>query len=280
VLLSDHHSSDTTKLLLVGDSGSGKTGALASLAKAGYNLRILDLDNGLDILKNLLTTSGGPYGEDAAARVHFKTLTEPMRAIAGKLSPVKATVWTEMTKMLTEWKDGETSLGPVTSWGPKDILVIDSLSTAAKAAYNHHRALNGRLAAVEEGNEWRRDMGASQSYVESLLQLLFDQAVSCNVIVIAHVTYVDDQGTGLVAGDNRPQTGYPAALGKALSPKIPRYFNTVLMAKTVGTGSATKHKIFTKSQGIVSLKSSAPLKVKDSYELATGLAEYFEAVRG
>ena len=52
--LSDHQSSQTTKMLFIGDSGSGKTGALASLAAAGYNLRILDVDNGVDILANLL----------------------------------------------------------------------------------------------------------------------------------------------------------------------------------------------------------------------------------
>ena len=36
-----------TKCILLGDSGTGKTGALASLVKAGYKLRVLDLDNKL-----------------------------------------------------------------------------------------------------------------------------------------------------------------------------------------------------------------------------------------
>ena len=47
--LSKHQSSEFTKLLLMGDSKSGKTGALASLVLAGYKLRILDFDNGLEI---------------------------------------------------------------------------------------------------------------------------------------------------------------------------------------------------------------------------------------
>ena len=49
--LSAHQSNDYVKLLLCGDSGSGKSGALASLVGAGYKLRILDMDNGLDSLK-------------------------------------------------------------------------------------------------------------------------------------------------------------------------------------------------------------------------------------
>jgi hypothetical protein len=48
--LKDHQSSQFTKLLLIGDSGSGKTGALTSLVGAGYKLRIWDFDNGLDPL--------------------------------------------------------------------------------------------------------------------------------------------------------------------------------------------------------------------------------------
>ena len=37
--------SAVTKLLLIGDSGTGKTGALAPLIKKGYRVRILDMDN-------------------------------------------------------------------------------------------------------------------------------------------------------------------------------------------------------------------------------------------
>jgi hypothetical protein len=50
--LDKHQSSEFTKLLLEGDSGSGKTGSLASLVAAGFKLRVLDMDNGLDSLAN------------------------------------------------------------------------------------------------------------------------------------------------------------------------------------------------------------------------------------
>lgn len=41
------------QLLLIGDSGTGKTGALASLARDGYRLFIIDLENGSKILRDL-----------------------------------------------------------------------------------------------------------------------------------------------------------------------------------------------------------------------------------
>jgi len=66
--ISQHKSTSVTKLLLVGDSGSGKTSALASLANAGKKLRILDYDDGLDILSEYLTP-------EAVSRVSYITLS-------------------------------------------------------------------------------------------------------------------------------------------------------------------------------------------------------------
>jgi hypothetical protein len=43
----EHESNSIVKAMLAADSGSGKTGALACLVDAGFNLRILDFDNGL-----------------------------------------------------------------------------------------------------------------------------------------------------------------------------------------------------------------------------------------
>ena len=47
---SEHKSRKYVKLLYLGDSGTGKTGSLVSLVQAGYKLRVIDLDDGLDAL--------------------------------------------------------------------------------------------------------------------------------------------------------------------------------------------------------------------------------------
>ena len=274
------------KLILIGDSSSGKTGSLASLASVGYNLRILDLDNGLDILKSVLTDPKSPYDKSAVERVHYKTITETMRIMGGSLLPASATVWPSLLKTLDKWTEPEAegqpaiNFGPVTSWGLDDILVIDSLTAAANAALIFNAGMNQRI-----GKNDYRDIGAAQTNISYLLQLLTGSSVKCHIVVISHINYVDDSGAPTLVDDkgnalDKPQLGYPNAVGKALSPLIPRYFNSMLLAKTEGSGSATRHMLYTKPLGIVGAKSSAPLSTPNSYPLATGLADYFKAVRG
>lgn len=285
--LSAHQSRATTKLLYIGDSGAGKTGSLASLAADGYNLRIIDLDNGLDVLANYLTDPQSPYvktNPGVADNVQYVTLTDEMRNIAGQLVPMRATVWTRTVDLLSNWTDGSVKLGKITEWGSKDILVIDSLSMLANAALNFHLQLNGKLGATRTQNEWRRDIGQAQDKIRSLLTLLYDDSVKCNVIITAHITFVSEQGMNPNSEDaSGIAQGYPSAIGRALSPHIPRWFNSMLIARATGSGQGTKHRIYTRSQAIgsqiINAKSSAPLRVAPEYPLETGLADYFRAVR-
>lgn len=277
-------------MLYIGDSGSGKTGSLASLAAAGYNLRILDMDNGLDVLKSYLTDPNSSYVKQdpkVAERVQFVTLTDPMKNINGNLIPAKAIAWQKAMMMLNHWQEKDdkgnvvVDLGKVVDWTTQDILVIDSLSMLSTAAMNFHLSMNGKLGASRTQNEARRDIGASQSLLRSLLELLYDQSIKCNVILTAHITLVTESGLSPQSEDARGETvtGYPSAIGRALSPHIPRYFNSMLLAKTTGSGTGTRHKIYTKSQGIIGAKNTAPLKVAPDYPLESGLADYFKAVR-
>ncbi len=258
-------------MLFVGDSGAGKTGALASLAAAGYNLNIIDMDNGLDVLNNLLTDPQSMYYKQdpkAAERVNYVTITDKMKNVNGRLVPGTATAWTRAVKLLMDWQDGDIKLGPLTTWGTKDILVIDSLTMLSTAALNMILSMNGRLGQRPHQSDW----GDGQTLVEGMLQTLYDDGVQCNVIVCCHLTFLGEEGG--------PLRGYPNTLGKALPPKVGRYFNTALMARTMGQGTMQKRKILTNTSGIIELKNTAPMRVKPEYDLATGLAEYFEAVRG
>jgi hypothetical protein len=75
--LDKHQSSEFTKLLLEGDSGSGKTGSLASLVAAGFKLRVLDMDNGLDSLANAVKRT---CPDKLSGNVEFRTLRDKRRA--------------------------------------------------------------------------------------------------------------------------------------------------------------------------------------------------------
>lgn len=269
--LEEHQSSKTTKLLLIGDSGAGKSGSLASLAAAGYNLRILDVDNGIDVLANYLRDKTGPYGPEALDRVEFETITDPMKNVNGKLIPRQATVWQRTMKLLDDWspKNGASAdLGPISKWTENDVLVIDSLTMLSNAALNFILAMNARIGQKPHQSDWYD----GQLLLEGLLQMLYDDGIVCNVIITAHIVFLGEE--------NGPQRGYPNSLGSKFPPKIGRYFNTILMAKTTGQGTALHRKILTNTAGLVELKNTAPLKVKPEYPLATGLADYFKDVRG
>ena len=271
--LSAHQSAKFTKMLLIGDSGAGKTGALASLAAAGYNLRIIDMDNGLDVLANLLKDPKSKYPAEALGRVRFRTITDPMKNVGGKLIPRQAKAWENACKMVEHWKweDPETGekedLGPASGWGEQDVLVVDSLTMLSTAALNFVLAMNARLGSQPHQSDWY----TGQGLVESFLQELYDEGMKCNVIVTSHVTFIGEAGV---------ERGYPNTLGKALPPKVGRYFNSTLMVQSSGSGENVKRRIWTTTKGSVELKNTAPTRVKGEYPIETGLAEYFRDVRG
>lgn len=280
---------DPIKLLLIGDSSSGKTGSLCSLAAAGYNLRIIDIDKGSEIIANYLSDKNSLYYKkdpEAISRVEVVRISDAMRSINGVLSAVKGDAWQRAMKLLMDWTDGDTKLGPISSWGPKDVLVIDSLSGLTKMALNFHLMMNGALAKTRTQNEARRDIGAAQEYIRGLLELLYDDNIKCNVIVIAHITGVTEAGGAPKVEDgsfNSIPTGFPSAIGRALSPQIPRWFNNMLVVSRTIQGTRSTHRIYTSSQYLngmnIGAKTSAPLRVKPEYPLETGLADFFADLR-
>ena len=184
--LAEHKSSHITKLMLIGDSGTGKTGALASLAKAGYSLHIIDFDNGLDILANTLRGD-----KEAMARVEFETFIDDMRNVGGKIQATTAKAWQGAIKTLTDWNPAK--------WGEKDILVVDSLTFAGRAALRFICGMNGRLGSAP----YQSDFLDAQRLVENLLGMLFSNSIPCNVIVLSHIREVG-RTTTIILADNKP----------------------------------------------------------------------------
>jgi AAA domain len=243
------------KVLLIGNSGSGKTGALASLARAGYNLKILDFDRGTSILRNILRGD-----TESLRRVEVETLTDTYKAVGAKVIPGKVEAWAKGMGILTKWTAESTM---------NDVIVIDSLNFASKAAFNWILQLANRLAAPKEIQDW----GAAQDLVEAFLFKLYSSETKCHVICTSHITYFG-------SGDSDIQVGYPAtAVGRSFSPKVPRFFNSCLLVRNTGTGAASKREIYTKPIDHVDLKTES-LEVSDRYQLKNGLAEYFFDVRG
>lgn len=263
MLLNKHQSSEHTKLLLMGDSKSGKTGALASLVLAGYKLRILDFDNGLDALAAVVRNTDRQKLE----MVEFRTLRD--KYIATPVGPVvggTATAFIEGLRMLDRWKYGDIDLGIPAEWGADTVLVLDSLTFMSDAAWNFREPL------VPRSRDGKYDIRAvykdAQDAISGVLALLTSESFRTNVIVISHVRYVDNpDGT---------KKGYPTSVGAALSPEIPRYFNSVALTQT---GPGGKRQIQTAATAMIDLANPASFKMLPTLPIETGLATFFQTLR-
>lgn len=263
--LAEHQSAEFTKLLLMGDSGTGKTGSLVSLVKAGYKLRILDFDNGLDVLKKLVAK----FCPDKAGNVEYRTLDDKINM--GPAGPtVTPFAFAECLRMLNRWEyvhNGQkVDLGVPATWGKDCILVIDSLTFLADAAYNWALAMNPK---TNKGKDWDGRMiyfFAQDAIEKSILVNIKSDAFKTNVIVIAHVKYMErPDGT---------TKGYPTAVGSALSPQIPPYFNSTIQMQTKAGGART---ILTAPSAMIDLKN--PAFLTSEMPIDSGLAEFFKQVR-
>jgi hypothetical protein len=266
--LSKHQSNQYTKMLIMGDSGSGKTGALASLVCDGFKLRILDMDNGLETLKTFVEKNCPTNLEN----VEYRTLRDKYKSTAaGPIIDGVPKAFVEAVKMLDRWKytDAEglaVDLGPPAEWGSECILVIDSLTFLSDAAWDWREPLTPRGSSGQYDK--RAVYGDAQDAIEKVLALLTGETFRTNVIVIAHIRYVDNpDGT---------KKGYPTAVGSALSPTIPRYFNSVALC----TNIAGKRSIQTTATAMIDLKNPKPFEMLPRYDLSDGLSKFFKVLRG
>lgn len=261
--LANHHSSEFTKVLLLGDSKAGKTGSLVSLVKAGYKLRILDLDNLLDTLSAYVMKEC----PELIDNVEFRTLRDKRKSSPlGPMIDGKPTAYIDAIRMLDNWKYDDIDLGKPAEWGPGCILVIDSLSRLCDAAYDFREPLATRGKSGEV--DLRAVYGDAQDAIENNLANLTSTNFRTNVIVIAHVQYMD-----LPDGSKK---GFPQGVGQKLSPKIPQYFPTVILYSNKGG----KRTIQTNSSPLVDLANPKPFEMQPSYPIETGLADIFKILRG
>jgi hypothetical protein len=256
--LEQHHSGKLTKILYLGDSGTGKTGSLVSLAAAGYKLHIIDFDNGLDVLKAYVIKDCA----DKIGNIDYETLRDKYKA--GPVGPVvdgvpKALV--NATKLLSKWSD-ETI--PAT-WGENHIMIVDSLTGLGKAAFEWAKGLNPN---AREPRQWYH---TAQQAVDNILSLLTSEAFNTNVIVIAHVQFIE-QSDGSIRG-------FANTIGKALGPMVPTYFNTMVLAQSRGSGANVKRNILTVPTSMIDLKNPAPFKIDQELPLGTGLATLFNKLK-
>lgn len=258
--LSDLAKSPFVKFLFVGNSGAGKTGALTSLVQAGYKLRILDLDAGLDALTYHIKASC----PDKIGNVSFMTFRDVYKS--GPTGPVclAPKAFANAVRAMDKWEDETVPA----AWGSDTIFVLDSLTALGTAALAWAKQMLAGSKLAEEKRQWYQ---GAQDAIEHVIQTLTGPEFRSNVIIISHIDLREDP--------NGTVRGYASSVGAALGPKLPRYFNTMLLAETSGIGATVRRKIKTLPTGLLDLKNPAPNLISAEYPLETGLAEIFRNLK-
>jgi len=252
---SDLPSTEFHKLIYVGASGTGKTGSLASLVKAGYHLRILDLDNGVGPLISFVKRDCPELLKNVdVIQCRDKFKADPIKGAAVSGTP-KA--YTDANKWLTKWDDDSIPA----EWGAKTILVIDSLTLLGRAAF---RWAQGMDPTCKDPRQW---YNSAQQTILTMLDMLTSAEFRTNLIVISHVDLVE-----LPDGTTK---GYASSIGRALGPKIPSVFNNMILAESKGTGESVKRTITTMPTQLLDLKNEKPFSIPKSLPLETGMATIF-----
>ena len=216
------------KLLMLGHSGVGKTGAIASLASAGYRVFLADFENGYQILMDEKVLPKAHRG-NVFVRSFYDKRMGPLALPVGGVPKAMQNFY----DALSSWKDavdGKTvNLGNPYTWTQQDVLVIDSITTLSDAIELHVLQINNRI-----GQPLRiQDYGTCQEILHGLFQTLCSPAATCNVVFIAHLRQLEDG-----SGGNK---WFPQATGKKISPLIGRYFNNSVLLTRDAQGNREMH---------------------------------------
>ena len=248
------------RILICGEPASGKTGALAQLANAGYRLMIHDFDSNSRVI--------GSYLKPGAADVYINTYAVAKitntNLFVGTAAATKEAVdsMRQFCKMVEHWKTPTEDLGPTTKLTPKDVIVIDSGTFLGEML----------LLAAHEDPETKRDLrslyNVAGRYYGAILDRLCGPLVGASVIVLTHIMQTgekDDQGKFI--GKTRD---IPVGVGDKFSKRMQTYFSDIWH---LDVGRDGKRSFRTSATDKASLRTSAPHLIKgvEDYDLASML---------
>lgn len=216
------------KILLMGDSGTGKSQSIKTLINAGITPFVIATEqNCLQVLKDLPENSwhykfvspqpeqGWSQIKDMVTKINqlsYENLTkvsDPFKGANNKFIDVISTCNDFVCDCHKK------SWGSVSSWATDRALVIDGLS-----------GLSDMAMALVVGNKPVRsqpDWGVSQNAIKMFLNPATSQ-LACTFVLIAHMDREKDEITG-------GTTITVKTLGQKLGPDLPRMFSDVIRAK-------------------------------------------------
>lgn len=274
----------------IGFPGSGKTGALACLANAGYKLRGLDYDGNVASLV--------PYLSDAAlvpGQVDVVTLQDRMRNGDKYVEPVGIpTSFNEGLEMLIQWKykleDGtEVDLGKSNDWGQDTIVFVDTVTTWAKAAKLRAMKMSNKNPGNMTSAVWGMAVADVTNAINIMKQKNFHLIINAHKQVLSaqdFMTQNDDKDENAAIKEAKlemikdgmiPSRYYPVGVTKNNSTTIHGELPIMLdFRKEVRLGKDVRI-IDTVGSSIIDVKIPGK-NIKKEYGIETGLLEIFEAL--
>src|SRR5258708_2831210 len=173
------------RMMIVGYPGAGKTGALSSLANAGYKLRMLDFDGNS---QSLLTYTN----KDKLANIDIVFLEDKMRNgerfIETRGIP---TAFRTGLDLMDEWKykeedDTLINLGKSRDWGCDTVVVVDGLTGLSNASFRRQMALSNKTPLNVTQQVWGLAMAQEEAFIEKLTS----ESNRFHVIMLAHLKII------------------------------------------------------------------------------------------
>lgn len=219
------------KIILIGDSGTGKTHALRTLLDAGITPFIIFTEPGMETVGDILDKCHWKY--IPPTQIGWGGLSDIAKKISildydgiAKLRDANKPKYTELLNVIEQCnnfvdQNGE-SFGDVMTWKTDRALAIDSLSGLSDMA--SQLTVGGK--PVKGLQDWQ--------VAQNMLKFLIDKLTtgcSCTFILTSHIAREKDEITG-------GTTLMVSTLGKALAPDLPRYFSDII--QTVREGDKFK----------------------------------------
>lgn len=221
------------KVLLMGDSGTGKTSSLQTLIDCGITpFMIATEQNAVQELNKFpagkfhykyIPPGPGTDVDFGSALDMLKKVNQLSYELLTKVSDPFKQAHNKLVEVVAACKDFTSDVdgrnyGDASKWGTDRALVLDSLSGLSDMAF-----------ALVVGNKPVRAMPDYQVAQQSL-RMLLNIAVSINspFVLIAHLSREKDEITG-------GTTVTASTVGQKLGPDLPRMFSDVIRTKREGT---------------------------------------------
>lgn len=238
-----------TNTLLLGASGTGKTYAIRTFIEAGITPFILCTEPGIestlgDLPKDkchwhYVAPAAPDWAELFDSAKQINTLSYKTLAEKSDMNKRKYGQFLEIINLCNNFtcdRTGE-SFGDIATWGPDRVFVLDSLS-----------GLNTMVMNLVVGSKPTKSMTDWMVAMDSLERFLTTLVTSlqCFFVLTAHLERETDETTGGVQL-------MAATLGRKLAPRLPRYFDDVIMAKRDGaifSWSTAAHNVDLKTRNL------------------------------